>query len=119
VFSGLKQHLTGNDILVPEKYGFHKDASIQTAVFSLTDIVHKAWNDKEHVVGIFYDLTKAFDCVTHDILIQKLKMCGVKGHILKWLEPYLNNRMQRVVLHTYNSTTTVSEWKAVRFGVPQ
>jgi hypothetical protein len=70
------------------------------------------------VVGIFCDLTKAFDCVTHDLLIQKLKMYGVKGPILKWLESYMNNRMQTVVLHTCNLNTTVSEWKAVRFGVP-
>jgi uncharacterized protein YutD len=79
VFSRLKQHLTRNDILAPEKYGFCKDVSIQTIVFSLADVVHKAWNNKEHVVGNFCDLTKAFDCVTHDLLIQKLKMYGVKG----------------------------------------
>jgi hypothetical protein len=69
VFSRLKQHLTRNDILAPEQYSFCKDTTIQTAVFTLTDIVHKAWNNKEHVVGIFCDLTKAFDCVTHDLLI--------------------------------------------------
>jgi hypothetical protein len=38
---------------------------------------------------------------------------------MKWLGTYLNNRKQRVVLQTCNSITTVSEWKTVRFGVPQ
>ena len=119
VLNRLKQHFINNNILAPEQYGFRKDISTQTAVFNLTDTVLKAWNNKEFVVGIFCDLTKAFDCVSHDLLIQKLKMYRVKGPILKWLETYLKNRMQRVVLHTCNLTTTISEWKSVRFGVPQ
>jgi hypothetical protein len=92
VFSRLKQHLVSNDILAPEQYGFHKDVSMQTAVFNLTDTVLEAWNNKEFVVGVFFYLTRAFDCVSHDLLI---------------------------LLRAYNSDTTVSEWKAVRFGVPQ
>lgn len=46
-------------------------------------------------------------------------MYGVKGPILKWLESYLNNRMQRVVLHSGNLTNINSEWEIVKYGVPQ
>jgi hypothetical protein len=119
VFNRLKQHFIRNDILAPEQYGFRKDVSKQTAVFNLTNAVLNARNNKEFVVGIFCDLTEAFDCVSHELLIQKLKMYGVKGPILKWLGSYLNNRMQKVVLHSCNSTIINSEWKTVKFGVPQ
>jgi hypothetical protein len=43
----------------------------------------------------------------------------VKGSILKWLEAYLCNRKQRVVLHTSNSVTAFSEWRTSRHDVPQ
>jgi hypothetical protein len=83
LFSRLKQHFIRYDILAPEQYGFRKDVSTQTAVFNLTNAVLNVRNNKEFVVSIFCDLTKAFDCVGHELLIQKLKICGVKGPILK------------------------------------
>jgi hypothetical protein len=98
VFNRLKQHLINNDILAVEQYGFCSGVSIQTAVFKLTDLIHKAWNNKELVVGVFCDLTRAFDCFNRDLLIRRLEYYGVRGCILKWLDTYLFNRKQRVVL---------------------
>jgi hypothetical protein len=74
-----------NDILAYEQYGFRKDSSTQIAVFKLINYILEAWNKKELVVGIFCDLTKAFDCVNHELLIQKLMMYGVNGPMLKLL----------------------------------
>lgn len=71
------------------------------------------------MVGVFCDLTRAFDCVNHGLLLRKLENCGVKDSILKWLETYLYNRKQRVVLRTCNSVTAISEWRTSRYGVPQ
>jgi hypothetical protein len=84
----------------------------------INDIL-EAWIKKEFVVGIFCDLTKAIDCVNHELLIQKLMMYGVNGPVLKWLESYLNNRMQRVVVYLDNANIINLEWKTVKFGVPQ
>jgi hypothetical protein len=46
-------------------------------------------------------------------------MYGVNGPMLKWLESYLNNRMQRVVLYSGNTNIINSEWKTIKFVVPQ
>ena len=119
IFNRLKQHLTNNNILVAEQYGFCDGVSAQDAIFKLTDLIFKAWNNRELVAGVFCDLPRAFDCVNHDLLIRKLEYYGVKGSILKWLETYLYNRKQRVVLQFHNSTTFVSEWETSRHGVPQ
>jgi hypothetical protein len=58
---------------------------------------------------VFLDISKTFDKVWHEGLISKLKFIGIKGTLLKWLESYLSNRFQRVVVEGTNSKK--SKWK--------
>ena len=59
------------------------------------------------------DLSKAFDSLWQPLLIHKLKSYGYSGQCIQWLQPYLLNRKQRVVLEG-----KVSDWKPVLSGVP-
>jgi hypothetical protein len=54
------------------------------------------------VAGIFCDLAKAFDCVTHDILLSKLNLVGIKGKANEWIKSYLRNRYQGVEIKNKN-----------------
>ncbi len=60
------------------------------------------------------DLTKAFDKVWHKGHLYKIKKCGIKGNLHKWLRSYLSNRKQRVVLNGVSS-----DLKELKAGVPQ
>jgi hypothetical protein len=60
MYSGLNQHLSINNVLAAEQYGFRKDQSTECAAYALINGILQAWNCKLQIVGIFCDLTKAF-----------------------------------------------------------
>jgi hypothetical protein len=70
------------------------------------------------VGGIFCDLRKAFDCVSHDILLSKMEFYIIKGITQKLMRSYLRGRYQRVILYR-NGSKCCSEWKEIQYGVPQ
>ena len=69
--------------------------------------------------GIFCDLQKAFDCVNHDILLEKMKYYGITGTAHKLMQSYLGNRYQRTVMKEKNSNKLHSSWKIIKHGVLQ
>lgn len=66
------------------------------------------------VISLFYDLSKAFDTIDHDILLIKLKYAGIKGNCLKLIINYLSNRVQYCKVNGSNSSM-----KEITHGVPQ
>jgi hypothetical protein len=70
--------------------------------------------------GIFYDLTKAFNCVNHGILLNKVHYYGIRGVCYAWFESYLANRKQKVCLLSNSSEDVLSSnWEMIVSGVPQ
>jgi hypothetical protein len=78
-----------NNILFLEQFGFRQGSSTENAAFELTDSVFKPLNQKVHDGGIFCDFAKAFHCVNHEILPEKLLYYGVKGITANWFRSYL------------------------------
>ena len=76
--------------------------------------ITKALDDKNNSVGIFLDLSKAFDTLNHDILLNKLNAYGIRGLANSWIKNYLSGRKQHVV---YNQHTSAEE--DIVCGVPQ
>jgi hypothetical protein len=70
--SRLSHHLYTNNILVPQQLAFRKGMSTEDAAFKLTDSVFRSLNQKLHVGGIFGDLSKAFNCVNHEIFFNEI-----------------------------------------------
>ena len=71
-------------------------------------------DNRDCVIGIFLDFSKAFDTVDHNIILQKIRLYGIEGITLQWFQDYLYKRTQYV---TYN--TIKSCHKNVKCGVPQ
>ena len=110
----LVQHLNTNDILHDNQYAYRKKRSTELAVTKLTKFILNGFDENKLTIGVFLDLSRAFDCVKHATLIKKLKYYGIDGIALKWFTDYLNNRSQVV---KYNNI--YSDCLPVNAGVPQ
>ena len=114
----IKDHMV--DFLVKHKllnssqHGFLKARSCLTNMLCFLEEITK-WIDVGSPVDIIYlDFQKAFDKVPHQRLLLKLKAHGIGDSITDWIEQWLTDRRQRVVVDG-----EVSNWKSVLSGVPQ
>jgi hypothetical protein len=92
---------------------------MKTAPYYLINNILEALNNKFIVGGIFCDLSKAFDCVNHIILLSKLEFYGITGSAFNLMKSYLNDRYQRVLIKDIYSKNYLSNWEKVKLGVPQ
>ena len=76
-------------------------------------------NNNQMVGGIFCDLQKAFDCVSHKILLEKLEFNGVEGKFKTLIESYVTGRYQRVALNNIANNNNSSKWELLKCGMPQ
>jgi hypothetical protein len=115
----LNHHLLTNKILAIEQFGFRKGSNIERAVFALTDHILTSLNRRQHVEEIFCDLTKAFDCVDHKILLTKLHY-GIRGVGWNWFKTYITNRKHKVqIISQSGIQESFCKWETIKSGVPQ
>ncbi len=114
VYERLLNYLNEYNILLNNQYGFRKNHSTSLALIHLLDKITTAFDEKKYTIGIFLDLSKAFDTVDHEILFEKLAHYGIRGSALEWIKSYFTNRQQYV---EFNSTC--SSLSKIKCGVPQ
>lgn len=97
-----------------EQHGFIKNRSTITNLSIFTSTIITNMEKGYQTDAIYTDFSKAFDRVSHNVLILKLKYFGIRGSFLKWIKCYLTNRRQRVkFLDVLSNIVTVFS------GVPQ
>ena len=78
------------------------------------DVATDSFDKRKQLDVSYLDFSKAFDKVPHQRLRLQLKMHGIRGNLLNWIQMWLSGRQQRVILNGCKS-----EWKEVIRGVPQ
>ena len=103
-----------DNFLSKEQCGFRKGYSTQQCLLALLEKWKRAVDSGQMFGALLTDLSKAFDCLDHELLIAKLNAYGFSLPALKLVHDYLSNREQRTkVKRTYIS------WLEIVFGVPQ
>ena len=114
IYSRIYNFLLSKNILYDKQFGFRKNHSTSHAVNYSVDKILTSIENKKHVIGIFIDLSKAFDTINHKLLLTKLEIYGIRGICLKLIQSYLTNREQYTKFHE-----EISDKGAVKYGVPQ
>lgn len=110
----LESFLEEYHLLSDQQYGFRANRSTSHALIELTEEITNAMDRKLYCVGVFVDLSKAFDTINHEILFNKLEKYGIRGVALQWLKSYLQNRQQFVKMGAQES-----ECLDIVCGLPQ
>ena len=114
-YNRLYKYLTEKKILHPQQFGFRKGHSTEHAIAQVVDQIYESFENDKYAVGIFIDLSKAFDTVDHAILLKKLEIYRITGASLAWFRSYLTNIKQYICI---NNDTKTNEQK-VTGEVPQ
>ena len=101
-------------LLHDSQFGFRNQYSSYMAVLEAYNKIVCDLDKGKHTLGLFLDLSKAFDTINHTILLDKLYHYGVRGNAFEWFKSYLTNRSQYVVYNNCNSSM-----RPVQCGVPQ
>lgn len=110
----LMYYLEQNNIISNNQFGFRQKMNTQQALTKFTTQIYDAFESNKKCLALFLDLSKAFDTVSHDILIKKLWGVGIRGVELRLLTSYITERFQQVQINS-----DMSDSRELKYGVAQ
>ena len=108
------ENLERNNLLFESQHAYRKSHSTATSLIETTDFIHKHLDEGKLVSLVSTDLSKAFDTLSHDLLLNKLRDMGFARTSTTWLKSYLSNRTQQVKINRITSSN-----ETTKAGVPQ
>lgn len=88
----IMDYLNKYNILTSSQHGFRSGKSTESATYNYTEFIFKNLDKRKCVCTLLFDLTKAFDCLNHSFLEEKLSRLGFRNNILEWIVSYLSGR---------------------------
>lgn len=114
IYTNIYYFLEQHNILNSKQHGFRRGKSTTSAIYDFLEVLYQNLDNNKKTIGIFMDLSKAFDLVDHTLLINKIEVYGLRGNINKLLTSYLLGRKQLVEIQKVKS-----EELQISCGVPQ
>ena len=114
IYNKVFEFLVRYQILFETQYGFRKGRNTTHATLDFIKTIEEAIESNQFAIGVFCDLSKAFDTLNHEILLNKLNHYGIRGKANMWFRSYLTERKQYVELNNKKSSTL-----SLPTGVPQ
>ena len=114
VCTQLTSHLREHSLESEHQWGFRPQRSTEDILLYMTEKWRKSIDSGKTVGTLFIDFRKAFDTVSHQILLKKMCASGISGDFLSYIESYLSDRLQSTIINGIESTC-----QPVEFGVPQ
>jgi len=114
IYSRIYSFAQTQGIINPNQFGFRKSHSTSHAVNQSVKIIEDTLKANKHILGIFIDLSKAFDTIDHRTLLTKLERYGIRGNTHDLIKSYLSRRQQYTEV-----LGEKSECLTVEYGVPQ
>jgi hypothetical protein len=102
------------NIFNPYLCAFRRGHGCQTTLFMLLEDWRDALEKNQYVAAVLMDLSKAFDCLPHDILLDKLLAYGMSTDSASLLESYLSNRKQQIKINSI-----LNSWTDIQKGAPE
>ena len=112
--SQILEHLEKNGMLNPTSHAYRTGYSTTSALLELSEELYRGADEKNVSVVMTLDQSAAFDCVQHQILMDKLALYDMDETVLKWISSYLSHRSQFVSVGTARSSI-----HSMERGVPQ
>ena len=107
-------YLTEHNLIDKRQYGFRENHSTDLAITTIYDELLSNLDNKLITCSLFLDLSKAFDCCDHEILLDKFYHYGIRDVSRKLFSNFLHNRMQCTKIGAFKTS-----YKRLSCGVPQ
>ena len=114
IASNLVRHLDSNGLMYDFQHGFRERRSCETQLVSLIEDLARKTSQGKQTDLILLDFSKAFDKVNHSKLIMKLHSYGIRSATLRWIQAFLGNHRQKVVVEVRNRTLSQSHLESLR-----
>ena len=115
IFDQLVVYLNTNSVQYPKQFGFRRNHSTSDGIMNLVSDVLKSFKEKFMLVSVFIDLRKAFNTVSHSVILNKLIKLGIGGTELEWFTSYITGQKQFVAMNN----GSVSKPSDITVGVQQ
>ena len=119
VYQRIIKFIEKHELLHNSQYGFRSKRSCEHAILELVGNVLDSKNAKQHSCALFLNLSKAFDTLNHQILLDKLDKYGIRGNCNTWFRSYLKDRKLQCKINTAENRTIKSDLYNITYDTAQ